>query len=370
MIPAQQGALLRAANYPDGFADPYKSLSLMSQSHVRLYWLSCVARAALIAADELNAFEWMDRWDDNAVAGAYTNNEPEHHKARELFWKSQDLFINKMRVEANSRMDYQQSFAHLHCSIPEGGLSGFDVNTMLHRSAASRATRIDTRGWYHIRHNLYFDHEVYEMSDDDTEPGSPIGSGRRDFLEHIGNLNRVSADKERITEELLRRRVTADRMIISSKAAMLSWEILEVTPPKWPVPQEAAALTEEQSRTIRNNERESFMFANDGYDRENFTLRRALSERKALSEIVDPEEALNGIEHALKAEFSRAYWDTKPEHREALHKMDPVEYQLMCHYGCTGLDDASRAILRALESVNCNEVATVLDIRTGEGTSV
>jgi hypothetical protein len=86
MIPAQQGALLRAANYPDGFADPYKSLSLMSQSHVRLYWLSCVARAALIAADELNAFEWMDRWDDNAVAGAYTNNEPEHHKARELFW--------------------------------------------------------------------------------------------------------------------------------------------------------------------------------------------------------------------------------------------------------------------------------------------
>ena len=158
MIPAQQGALLRAANYPDGFADPYKSLSLMSQSHVRLYWLSCVARAALIAADELNAFEWMDRWDDNAVAGAYTNNEPEHHKARELFWKSQDLFINKMRVEANSRMDYQQSFAHLHCSIPEGGLSGFDVNTMLHRSAASRATQRDTRGWYHIRHNLYFDH--------------------------------------------------------------------------------------------------------------------------------------------------------------------------------------------------------------------
>ena len=85
MIPAQQGALLRAANHPDGFADPYKSLSLMSQSHVRLYWLSCVARASLIAADELNAFVWMDRWDDNAVAGAYTNNEPEHHKARELF---------------------------------------------------------------------------------------------------------------------------------------------------------------------------------------------------------------------------------------------------------------------------------------------
>jgi hypothetical protein len=64
------------------------------------------------------------------------------------------------------------------------------------------------------------------------------------------------------------------------------------------------------------------MFANDGYDREDFTLQRALSERKALSEIVDPQEALNGIQHAsaLKAEFStrRAYWDTKPEHREAL----------------------------------------------------
>jgi hypothetical protein len=259
----------------------------MSRSHVRLYWLSCVARASLIAADELNAFEWMDRWDDNAVAGAYTNNEHEHHKARELFWKSQDLFINKMRVEANSRMDYQQSFAYLHCSIPEGGLSGFDVNTMLHRSAASRATRRDTRGLDHIRHNLYFEYEVYEMSDDDTEPGSPIeiGSERRDFLEHIGNLNRVSADKERITEELLRRRVTAYRMITSSNAAMLSWKILEVTPPKWPVPQYAAALTEEQCRTLRSNERETFMFDNGGYDREDFTLERALSE------VVDPEGA-------------------------------------------------------------------------------
>ena len=80
---------------------------------------------------------------------------------------------------------------------------------------------------------------------------------------------------------------------------MFSWEILEVTPPKWPVPQEAADLTEEQCRSLRSKEQETFMFANDGYDREDFTLRRALSERKALSEIVDPEEALNGIEHAL-----------------------------------------------------------------------
>jgi hypothetical protein len=46
----------------------------------------------------------------------------------------------------------------------------------------------------------------------------------------------------------------------SSNAAMLSWKILEVTPPKWPVPQEAAALTEEQCRTLRSNERETFMF--------------------------------------------------------------------------------------------------------------
>ena len=113
------------------------------------------------------------------------------------------------------------------------------------------------------------------MSDDDTEPGSPIGSGRRDFLEHIGKLNRVSADKARVTEELLRRRATADRMITSSKAAMLNWKILEVTPPKWPVPQDAAALTEEQLRTLRSNERESFMFDNGGYDREDFTLERA-----------------------------------------------------------------------------------------------
>ena len=36
MIPAHQGSLLRAANYPDGFSDPYVPLSEMSQRHVRL----------------------------------------------------------------------------------------------------------------------------------------------------------------------------------------------------------------------------------------------------------------------------------------------------------------------------------------------
>jgi hypothetical protein len=61
-------------------------------------------------------------------------------------------------------------------------------------------------------------------------------------------------------------------MITSSKAAMLNWEILEVTPPKWPVPQDAAALTEEQRRTLRSNERETFMFDNGGYDREDFVI--------------------------------------------------------------------------------------------------
>ena len=322
MIPAHQGSLLRAANYPDGFSDPYVPLNVMSQRHVRLYWLCCVAKASLIAADQLDAFVWMDRMDDNAVAGSYINNEHEHHQARELFWKSQELFIGRMRVEANSRMDYQQSFAHLHCSIPEGGLSGFDVNTMLHRSAASRATQRDTRGWHHTRSNLYFDYEVYEMSDEDTEPGSPIetGSEKCDFLDHIGNLNRVSADKESITEELLRRRVRADQMRNSSVAAMLPWKVRKVIPPKWQVPQAAADLTDEQYRAIRDNEREIFMFDNGGYNPDDFAL------PKALSEIVNPEGALNGIHEALKAEFSRAFWEIDPEHRETLMTMEPVNY--------------------------------------------
>ena len=35
MIPAQQGALLRAANYPDGFSDPYMPLSSTPRRNVR-----------------------------------------------------------------------------------------------------------------------------------------------------------------------------------------------------------------------------------------------------------------------------------------------------------------------------------------------
>ena len=56
LISKEDETLLVEAGYPTDFAPPYLEMAHMSQDHVKLYWTLCIAKAAHIAADRLDAF--------------------------------------------------------------------------------------------------------------------------------------------------------------------------------------------------------------------------------------------------------------------------------------------------------------------------
>ena len=86
LISKEDETLLVEAGYPTDFVEPYLEMADMTQDHVKLYWTLCIAKAAHIAADRLDAFIW--RIEDDAQ-NDYVNHDRMHREARENFWSKQ-----------------------------------------------------------------------------------------------------------------------------------------------------------------------------------------------------------------------------------------------------------------------------------------
>jgi hypothetical protein len=172
LISSEDEMLLVEAGYPTNFVEPYLELAHMSEDHVKLYWRLCIAKAAHIAADRLDAFIWLVGDDEQ---NDYVNHDREHHEARESFWSKQGKLIDLMRYEASIHADHRDSFMWQQCDIPKEGLTTFGANTLFHRAAASLSIPRDQRH-ESIHPVLMDDNETNYISDAETEPSDLYGS--------------------------------------------------------------------------------------------------------------------------------------------------------------------------------------------------
>ena len=352
LISSEDEMLLVEAGYPTSFVEPYLELAHMSEDHVKLYWRLCIAKAAHIAADRLDAFIWLVGDDEQ---NDYVNHDREHHEARESFWSKQGKLIDLMRYEASIHADHRDSFMWQQCDLPREGLTTFGANTLFHRAAASLSIPRDQRHESNPP-GLMDDNEINYISDAETEPADLYGSDK-DLIDHLHLINRPEAEIDSIREELYRRRSLALRLEEGRIASFLKMTITEVRAPDYsrmPVPENESS-DEFHERWKLGYEGYKFMMG--WHNPADFNPSRSRSERDRASELSQD------LLKALTAEFRYEYFQMDPQMRKIVSGLPDVWFKLLCHRGCTGKpSDQGRSINRALDSLNFHELDTLLDV--------
>ena len=352
LISSEDEMLLVEAGYPTNFVEPYLELAHMSEDHVKLYWRLCIAKAAHIAADRLDAFIWLVGDDEQ---NDYVNHDREHHEARESFWSKQGKLIDLMRYEASIHADHRDSFMWQQCDIPKEGLTTFGANTLFHRAAASLSIPRDQRH-ESIHPVLMDDNEINYISDAETEPSKRFGP-LEDLVDHLHLINRPEAEIDSIREELYRRRSVALRLEESRIVSFLKMTITDVRAPDYsrmPVPENESS---DEFHERWKLDYEGYKFMMGWHNPADFNPSRSRSERDRASELSQD------LLKALTAEFRYEYFQMDPQMRKIVSGLPDVWFKLLCHRGCTGKpSDQGRSINRALDSLNFHELDTLLDV--------